>query len=59
LGEFLKELKERHVIKVGIAYVIVAWLLLPVADTLLPIYDAPGWSLPTFTPLLFLGLEQR
>jgi len=54
--DFLKELNERHVIRVGIAYTVVAWLLLQVADTVLPIYDAPGWLLPTFTTLLFLGL---
>ena len=35
---FIEELKRRNVIKVAIAYVIVAWLLLQVADVMLPTF---------------------
>lgn len=55
MREFISELRKRHVFKVGFAYLVVAWLLLQVADTLLPIYEAPGWLLPAFTTILFLG----
>lgn len=52
---FLKELQRRRVYTIGVAYVVVAWLLLQVADTVFPIYDAPGWVLKAFATLLFLG----
>jgi TolB-like protein len=52
---FFKELKRRKVYTVAVAYVVVAWLILQVADVVLPIYDTPDWVLRTFTTLLFLG----
>lgn len=55
MRKFLKELQRRKVYTIGVAYVIAGWLLLQVADTVLPIYDTPGWVLRTFTTLLFLG----
>ena len=38
---FFKELKRRNVFKVAIAYIIVAWLLLQVSDTLVPALYLP------------------
>ena len=55
MKKFFKELQRRKVYTVGVAYIIAGWLLLQVADTILPIYDAPDWVLRTFTTLLFLG----
>ena len=55
MRNFFRELQRRKVYTIGVAYVIVGWLLLQVADTVLPIYDAPEWVLRTFTTLLFLG----
>ena len=55
MKDFFKELQRRRVYTVGVAYVVVAWLLLQVADTVLPIYDTPDWVLKAFTTLLFLG----
>ena len=52
---FFRELKRRKVYTIAVAYVVVAWLLLQVADVVLPIYDTPGWVLRTFATLLFLG----
>ncbi len=40
---------------VAAAYVVVAWVLLQVAATLFPIYNAPDWVLKSFATLLFLG----
>ena len=37
------ELKRRNVFKVAAAYIIVAWLLLQVSDTLVPALHLPGW----------------
>ena len=39
MGRFLSELKRRNVIRVGIAYVTIAWIIIQVAETLLPIFD--------------------
>lgn len=35
---FIKELKRRNVIRVGIAYAVTAWLLIQVADTVFPLF---------------------
>jgi len=52
---FFKELQRRRVYTVGVAYVVVAWVLLQVAATILPIYHAPDWTLKAFTSFLFIG----
>lgn len=52
---FVSELKRRNVFKVGAAYAVVAWLLIQVADTLLPTFGAPDWVMRVFATLLILG----
>jgi len=49
---FFNELKRRNVFKVGVAYLITAWLLVQVADMLLDNMDAPPWVLQA----IFVGL---
>ena len=49
------ELKRRNVFKVAIAYIIVAWLLLQVSDTLVPALHLPNWFLSGVAFLLILG----
>ena len=42
---FVGELKRGHVIRVGAAYVVAAWLLIQVAETLFPLFgfdDTPA-----------------
>ncbi len=51
----LAELRRRNVIKVAIAYGIVAWLLIEVAATVFPILRLPEWSVTLVTVLLILG----
>jgi len=48
------ELKRRNVFRVGIAYVVVAWLALQVADVILNNVEAPGWVF--YTTLMMLGI---
>lgn len=43
---FFAELKRRNVFRVGIAYLIVAWLLAHIADLLIDNIGAPGWVMP-------------
>jgi TolB-like protein/Tfp pilus assembly protein PilF len=53
---FIDELKRRNVFRVGIAYVIVAWLIAQVADLVLDNIDAPRWLMQAVLLLLGLGL---
>ena len=42
---FVSELKRRNVIRVGVAYIVVAWLIIQVAETLFPLFglgDGPA-----------------
>jgi len=48
---FFEELKRRNVYRVGLAYVVLTWLVLQVIDTLGPIFD-----LPEFAPKLVLTI---
>ncbi len=50
------ELKRRNVFRVGIAYVIVAWLVLQVADVVLNNIAAPDWVFKTIMLVLVIGL---
>ena len=52
----LEELKRRNVIRVGLAYAVVAWLLAQVADLALESFEAPGWVMKTILLVLALGL---
>jgi TolB-like protein/Flp pilus assembly protein TadD len=49
------ELKRRNVVRVGIAYLVVGWLALQVAETIFPTFGAPVWVLKVFIALLALG----
>jgi len=43
MPSFFSELKRRNVTRVGIAYVTIAWLVIQVGDTILPLFDfSPG-----------------
>jgi len=53
--KYISELKRRNVIKSGIAYLVVAWVLLQVFSILLPLFEAPLWVLRTLTLLLAMG----
>jgi serine/threonine-protein kinase len=52
----LIELRRRNVFKVGAAYAIVAWLLIQIADVILPTFNSPEWVMQVFTFLMILGL---
>jgi TolB-like protein/Tfp pilus assembly protein PilF len=49
------ELKRRNVVRVGIAYAIVAWLLLQVADVVLDNIGSPAWVFQVILLLLVIG----
>ena len=51
----IKELKRRNVIRVAIAYVIVAWLTAQVTELALDSFAAPDWVMKTVLFLLVIG----
>ena len=52
---FFEELKRRNVIKVAIAYIIAAWLLLQIADVILNNIEAPRWVFLAMLLLVAIG----
>ncbi len=52
---FLAELKRRNVFRMAGLYLVGAWLLVQVAATLLPVFDAPAWIMKSLVALLALG----
>jgi len=53
---FFGELKRRNVVRVGIAYVVISWLLAQVAEFAFENFGAPEWVLKTFVVVLLLGM---
>ncbi len=55
MAEFLAELKRRNVFRMAGLYVVGAWLVVQVAETVLPAFDVPGWVLRAIIVLLAIG----
>ena len=49
------ELKRRNVVRVAIAYGVVAWLLIEITATTFPILKLPEWATPLITIFLIIG----
>jgi TolB-like protein/cytochrome c-type biogenesis protein CcmH/NrfG len=52
---FFAELKQRNVYKVGIAYALVAWLLMQVASQIFPLFEIPNWAVRLVVLVLIIG----
>lgn len=52
---FFEDLKRRHVVRVAVGYIIVAWVILQVADVLLPAFDTGEWVFRAFVSIAFIG----
>ncbi len=50
------ELKRRNVVRVGMAYVLLAWILLQVVDFAVDVIDAPNWIMQLLVLLAAIGL---
>ena len=55
LLSFFNELKRRNVIRVSLAYFVVAWLLMQIGDTLAPALRLPDWVTSFLAFFLVLG----
>ncbi len=53
---FFEELSRRNVFRVGIAYVICAWVIAQVADLVLDNIEAPDWVMQAIMLVLAIGL---
>ncbi|MEZ5461226.1 hypothetical protein [Dokdonella sp.] len=51
---FFEELKRRNVIRMAGVYLVSAWMIVQVAETLMPAFDIPGWVLRAI--IIVLGL---
>ena len=49
------ELKRRNVFRVAIAYVVMSWLVMQVADVILNNIEVPGWIFQVILLLLGIG----
>ena len=49
------ELKRRNVFRVGLFYIVSAWLVVQVAETVLPMFDVPDSALRAIVIILALG----
>ena len=52
---FIDELKRRNVIKVAIAYAVIAWILMQVAATTFPALKLPDWTVTLVAVLILIG----
>jgi len=50
------ELKRRNVVRVGLAYTVIGWVLAQIAEFAFENFGAPDWVLKTVAVLLLLGL---
>jgi len=55
LSQLFEELKRRNVFRVGIAYAVVAWLIIQVADIVLDNIAAPDWLMKALMFFLLIG----
>jgi eukaryotic-like serine/threonine-protein kinase len=56
LAVLLGELKRRHVIRVTAVYLLVGWLVIQVAETVLPALELPAWTVTFVVVLVLLGM---
>ena len=55
MRKIIKELRRRNVFKVGLAYLVVMWLLLQVTDVISSILVLPEWAPKLVLLLLLVG----
>lgn len=56
MPSFLEELKRRNVVRVGLAYLVVAWLVLQMGEVIFDLLEVPAWAGKLLIAFLLLGL---
>ena len=54
LRNFLAE-QRRHVYRIAVGYVVVAWIVIQVATQVFPFFEVPNWAVRLVVVLLILG----
>src|SRR6266536_5679974 len=54
-GSFFSQHKQRHVVRVAIAYGVTAWLLAQIATQIFPFFEIPNWSVRLVILALLIG----
>ena len=55
-GGFIAQLKRRNVIRMAGLYLVAAWLIVQVSETVLPMFDVPTWVLRGVVIVLAVGI---
>ena len=50
----LGEMRRRNIFKVSLAYAIISWLIVQIADIILPTFAAPEWIMQVLVVMLIL-----
>jgi len=53
--DFFNELKRRNVVRVGIAYVVLAWVVIQIGELLFDAFGSPDWVIKTVIVLVAIG----
>lgn len=56
MESLLNELKRRNIFRVGLAYSVLAWLILQVGSVVVPYLALPGWTMPFLIFMLAIGM---
>jgi len=55
MGGFFGELKRRNVVRVGVAYIIVGWVVVQIGQVLFESFGTPDWVIKTVIVLIAIG----
>src|SRR4051812_35940613 len=55
MERFLSELKRRNALRVAAFYAAAGWLLVQIATQVLPVFDAPTWTMRVVVVAVMLG----
>ena len=55
MGEFFDELKRRNVVRVGIAYIVVGWIVFQIGEVMFPTFGTPDWVFKTIILVIAVG----
>ena len=54
-SQFFGELKRRNVFRAGVGYLILAWLVVQIADVLLDAFESPSWIIQSIVVAIEIG----
>ena len=55
MGKFFDELKRRNVVRVGIAYLVVGWIVFQIGEVMFPTFGTPDWVFKTIILVIAVG----